>query len=93
MQCQKCQSSNDCVSALASGEYFSSICRNCLGGSGLSSGAQSHERRMQYDDHAQDTIQPYDANGKPRAEFYRMYPQSAEKVFTKQEVDSIKRQL
>jgi hypothetical protein len=93
VQCQKCQAKTSCVSAISGGKYYKSICHGCLGGSGLSSGAQSHERRRQYEDYAQDTVQPYDAGGNPRPEFYRLYPDQAEKVFTRSEIEQVKTKL
>jgi hypothetical protein len=52
----------------------------------------SFDRRRQYEEHAQDTVQPYNAIG-PNAEFYRLYPKQAEKIFTKDELEYVKRQL
>lgn len=84
------------VSALINGVYHSNITKAelaQLSSGSLSSGAQSYDRRRQYEDHAQDTVQPYDAAGNPRAEFYRLYPRQAEKVFSKAEIERVKRQL
>lgn len=88
---------NGTLSALVNGKYHKNICRSCLdtlrGDNTYSDGYQSHERRRMYEDLAQDTVQPYDAAGKPRSEFYRLYPQAAEKTFTKDEIRQVKRQL
>lgn len=85
------------TSAIINGVYYPSITRKEMDelthNSSFSSGAQSNERRRQYEEHAQDTVQPYDAAGKPRAEFYRLYPEQASKVFTKDEITQVKSAL
>lgn len=85
------------IAAYVNGKYYPSISKNDLykltSGSSLSSGAQSNDRRRQYEEHAQDTVQPYDAAGNPRAEFYRLYPSQAEKTFSRAEIEQVKRQL
>lgn len=94
--CESCKKSKEDVSsAVINSHYYSRICTNCLGQSSevVSSGIASYERRRQYEDYAQDTIQPYDANGKPRSEFYRLYPETASKMFTPDEIDEIKRKI
>lgn len=96
---QKCEScdSIEVVSAIVRGKYHPAICKTCLAGlyqhASFSSGAQSFDRRRQYEDFAQDTVQPYDAAGNPRAEFYRLYPKQAEKVFTKDEIEKVRRMI
>lgn len=88
---------NDKVSAIVNGVYYASITKAELNklscGNDLSSGAQGFDRRRQYEDYAQDTVQPYDAGGNPRPEFYRLYPESAKKVFTKAEIEDVKRKI
>lgn len=85
------------ISAYINGKYYPSITRAELNvlqtDSQFSSGAQSNDRRRQYEDLAQDTVQPYDAGGNPRPEFYRLYPTQAAKVFTKAEIEQVKRKL
>ena len=88
---------SDTISAVVNGVFYASITREKLNklssGNDLSSGAQSFDRRRQYEDYAHETVQPYDAGGNPRPEFYRLYPASAEKVFTKTEIERVKKQL
>lgn len=87
---------SDRISAVVNGVYYPDISRAELGqrsSADLSSGSQSYDRRRQYEEHAQDTIQPYDAAGNPRAEFYRLYQRTAEKTFTKAEIERVKKQL
>lgn len=81
--------------AMLAGRYYKQICASCLGSNDdeLSGNAASYERRRNYEDNAQDTIQPYDANGKPRSEFYRLYPQAAGKVFNKDQINDIRRKI
>lgn len=97
MTCEFCRKTKECISAVANGDYYATICRDCLsalsGGSDVSSGTASFDRRRQYEDNAQDTIQPYDASGKPNKEFFRLYPSAAQKTFTGNELEQVKRQL
>lgn len=86
----------DKISAVVNGVYYPSISKTELAGMSnvsFSSGAQGFDRRRQYEDNAQDTVQPYDAGGNPRVEFYRLYPSQAEKIFTKSEIEQVKRKL
>lgn len=96
MNCTKCNQPREVVSALVEGTYYSNICKPCVaqlsGDYGFSSGAQSFDRRRTYEDYAQDTVQPYNASG-PNAEFYRLYPKQAEKIFTKAEVEQVRRKI
>jgi hypothetical protein len=94
-ECDVCHQERLVVSALVDGKYHRSICNGCLHPSSddISSGSASYDRRRGYEDFAQDTIQPYDANGKPRSEFYRLYPKAAEGVFTAQEIAEVKRKI
>lgn len=96
MSCSQCQSDIQVVSALVDGVYYTNICRNCITSlspsSLMSSGASGYERRRQYEDYADETVQPYNAAG-PNTEFYRLYPEQAEKIFTKDEIEKIRRQI
>jgi hypothetical protein len=92
--CSRClQVKPDCITAVVHGEYYSRVCRACLGTTDISSSAAGYERRRGYEDNAQDTIQPYDATGAPRSEFFRMYPDAARKVFTPSEIEQVKRKI
>lgn len=88
--------SSDTISAYINGKYYPSITRSELNAlqtdSQLSSGAQGFDRRRQYEDNAQDTVQPYNAAG-PNLEFLRLYPRQAEKVFTSAEIEQLKKKL
>lgn len=85
------------ISTIIEGKYYSNMCRDCLSSvhsnSSLSSGHQSFERRRTYEDYAQDAVQPYDAMGNPRSEFYRLYPEQAKKIFTPDEISKVKREI
>jgi hypothetical protein len=88
--------SDNTISAYINSKYYPAITRSELNAlqtdSQFSSGHQGFDRRRQYEDLAQDTVQPYDAKG-PNSEFYRLYPKQAEKVFTKEEIEEVKRKL
>lgn len=96
MKCQKCKI-NEGVSALVGGTHYPNICTSCIaalsGDNSFSSGFQGFDRRRQYEDYAQDTVQPWDANGKPRLEFLRLYPESAAKQYSKEILEELRRQL
>lgn len=94
-KCQKCGKPRlNIKSALLKGKYYSAICASCLTSKhdGISSNAAGYERRRGYEDYAQDTVQPYNANG-PNSEFVRLYPRAAAKMFDKQTLDELKRQI
>jgi hypothetical protein len=95
-KCQSCGKERlNVKTAMVNGKYYQAICANCLGDSDddISSNAAGYERRRGYEDNAENTIQPYDANGKPRSEFYRLYPDAAKKTFTREELDQVKRKI
>lgn len=91
-----CDHTDDTRSAVIGGVYYDKICPLCIARmstNGFSSGFQGFDRRRQYEDHAQDVVQPWDANGKPRLEFLRLYPSQAAKMYDKQTLDELRRQL
>lgn len=94
--CQKCKQEKPVVGAVVAGTYYPAICKSCIASlqphSGLSSGHTSYEGRRQFEDYADETVQPYNASG-PNAEFYRLYPTQAEKIFTKEEIEEVKRKI
>lgn len=49
-------------------------------------------QRRDYEDVADDAVQPYNANG-PNSEFYRLYPDNAAKILTPEEIEWCKRQI
>lgn len=81
--------------AVVNGVYYKAICARCLGDveDDVSSNAAGFDRRRGYEEHAEDTIQPYDANGKPRSEFLRLYPDTAQKMFSDSEIEDLKRYI
>lgn len=95
-ECESCHKPKPTRSAYIQGIYYRNICDSCIGISesddALSSGGAGYDRRRGYEDNAQDTIQPFDANG-PNAEFARLYPRQAEKVFDKKTLDKLKRKI
>jgi hypothetical protein len=95
--CESCNTMKHTRTAMVNGKYYKHICSRCIGESeaddGISSNAAGFDRRRNYEDNAQDTIQPYDANGKPRVEFYRLYPEAAGKVFSQEQINDLKRKI
>lgn len=95
--CSSCLRNTQVVSAIMNGVYYRGICRLCLRGrqsdSSFSSGYQRHDRNRQWEDYAQDTVQPYDASGNPNPEFYRLYPDRASLTLTEDEIKVVKKQI
>lgn len=94
-ECDSCHKERlNITSAVVNGKYYRHICSFCLGDSvdDISGGAASFNRRRDYEDNAGDTIQPYDASG-PNKEFLRLYPDAAKKVFSKKQIDELKRKI
>lgn len=97
MTCKVCNDREASHAAVIANVYYPQLCALCRiklsGDSSFSSGYQSFTRRRGFEDMAQDAVQPYDAAGKPRSEFYRLYPRQAAKIFTKDEISEVKRKL
>lgn len=92
-QCQSCHLEKpNTVAAMVGGKYYQHICPRCLGNEDVTSSSAAHERNRQYEDNAQDTIQPYDAVG-PNPEFYRLYPEAATKVFSPEIIEQLKKKI
>lgn len=93
MTCESChQTKPNTTAAVVNGVYYRQVCQRCLGGTDISSGAASFNRRRDYEDNAQDTIQPYDSVG-PNVEFLRLYPDTARKVFKPEVIEQLKKKL
>lgn len=96
-ECIECRIKASTGSAVIGKVYYKNLCSACKsklsGDSSFSSGFQGFDRRRQYEDYAQDTVQPWDANGKPNVEFLRLYPQSAAKQYSKEILDELRRKL
>lgn len=93
--CESCKRPRqNTTTAVVGGVYYGHICENCLTGNveSMSSNAAGFDRRRQYEDYAQDTVQPYDAVG-PSKEFYRLYPEAAAKVFSKEQIEQLRKQI
>lgn len=96
IKCQSCDKERlNIKTAMVNGKYYKAICAFCLGDNvdDISSNAAGYERRRGYEDNAQDTIQPYDANGKARVEFARLYPDAAKKTFGMQTFNELRAKI
>lgn len=91
-KCDACHKEKVTVSAVVNGKYYPHICHACIGGTDISSGGASFDRRRDYEDNAQDTIQPYDAKG-PNPEFARLYPKQAEHVYKPEVLAELRKQF
>lgn len=87
---------SETVSAYINGKYYPSITRQELlalqSESSPTSGAASFDRRRGYEDHADETVQPYTASG-PNTEFFRLYPRQAAKIYQPEVIERLKKQL
>ncbi len=94
MLCQSCQIEKpNTKTALVDGVYYKAVCAACLGTEEISSLVAAHNRHRDYEDNAQDTIQPYDAAGNGRSEFLRLYPVAAAKIYSPEVIEELKRKL
>lgn len=93
-KCESCKRDVVTRSAVVGDVYYRAICSGCLGQNHqtFSSNAQGYDRRRQYEDHAQDTLQPYDAKG-PSVEFFRQYPEQSKKIFKPEVIEQLKRKI
>lgn len=97
MTCSSClKPSTNTRTVVVNGVYYPGMCDSCLtslkGDSSISSGSASFDRRRQYEDHAQDTVQPYTASG-PNPEFFRLYPEQAKKMFSHDVIEQLKKKI
>lgn len=95
-RCSICNRKAGTVSAIVEGSYYSDICSACVAATESfehqSSGHIGYEKRRGYEDYADEIVQPYNASG-PDPEFYRLYPEQAEKIFDPEEIEQVKRQI
>lgn len=93
-ECYSCHKEKpNMVTAMINSVYYPLICRQCLGADETSSLAAAHNRYRDYEDNAQDTIQPYDSAGNANPEFLRLYPVQAKRVYSAEVIESLKRKL
>lgn len=93
--CESCkQEKPGTIAAVVNGTYYRHVCSRCLHGDmdKISGGVASFNRRRDYEDNAQDTVQPYDSVG-PNPEFLRLYPDAAKKVFSPEIIEQLKKKL
>lgn len=92
--CEVCNTMKHTKTAMVNGKYYQHICNPCSTDSEdtISSNAAGYDRRRSYEDNAQDTVQPYNANG-PNSEFLRLYPNTAKKVFSGETIEKLKRKI
>lgn len=85
MICDVCKNSPGDISAVISNVYYPNLCQDCkikLVKKQLpSAGAAQWARSIDLQDHAADIQQPWGADGKPNADFIRLYPKQAAAVF------------
>ena len=65
--------------------YYAHLCLACydmlISGSTVSSGEANYNRGRDFEDHLADGRQPY-TDGKPDADFIKLYPETARKLFS-----------
>lgn len=83
--CESCKTNPSELSAVISNVYYTNLCKNCktkLTQKQLPSAGAAHwARSIDMQDHAADIQQPWGADGKPNADFIRLYPKQAAAVF------------
>lgn len=77
-------------SAIINGVYYKAICEACYSdlttGQSVSSGHADYDRGRDAEEHEADIMQPLGPGGIPSAEFIKLYPDTAKKVFTPEEI-------
>jgi hypothetical protein len=88
--CELCSTREGIKSAIVRGKYHRSICGECyedlLADNMVSSGHADYERGRDAEEHESDIMQPLGPGGIPSAEFIKLYPDTAKKVFTPEEI-------
>lgn len=88
-KCEICETRQGYKSAIVGEFYYKNLCEVCyenmLGSETVSSGYADYERGRDYEEHAADVRQPT-TDGKPDKEFIRLYPDTARKIFTDDEI-------
>lgn len=88
-KCELC-SNEGSKSTIVNAKYYRSICDGCydslLTGNSVSSGHADYERGRDAEDHEADIMQPLGPGGIPSAEFIKLYPDTAKKIFTREEI-------
>lgn len=89
--CQVCNVNQATKSAIIKATYYSAICEFCyehlLIGNTVSSGHADYERGRDAEEHEADIMQPLGPGGIPSAEFIKLYPDTAKKVFSTEEIN------
>lgn len=90
MICDVCHKRKAEVSAIVNGSYYKNLCKPCKAqlsmGQMPNSGHARWARDIDLQDHEADIQQPWGKDGKPNAQFIRLYPKQAAAVFTKQQM-------
>lgn len=88
-QCQVCKQRPGVKSSVINDAYYCSICEPCyeqlVSGHEISSGHAEWERGRDFEDHEADVRQPFN-NGKLDPEFVKLYPDTAHKIASPDEI-------
>ena len=87
--CDGCGNDRPTTGAIIKGKY-GQFCRECRSNAHRpqSTGFAQWSRDRDREDNAKDLIQPWDRNGKPNRDFIREYPEQAQDMFTKEELEN-----
>lgn len=89
-KCSVCKQREGSKSAIVKGSYYSKICGQCyedlLADNTVSTGHADYERGRDTEEHEADIRQPWN-NGKLDSEFVRLYPETAKKIATPEEIN------
>lgn len=85
-QCDICHTKSNNLRALVSnGQFYQGVCDVCRGGSNLVPMDAAYQKARDREDYAKETLQPYDADGKPNKDFFIAYPHLQEDMLTPEE--------
>lgn len=93
--CEVCKQRPSAKSSVIREQYYSALCLQCyeqlVSGQTVSSGHADWERGRDFEDHESDIIQPTNRDGSISTEFTRLYPDTAKKIFSQDEINKAMR--
>lgn len=94
MRCEVCKLKQETKSSIIGDIYYKRICAGCynrlMETHSPSSGQAAYNRDRDFEDHEADIRQPY-SHGHADKDFIRLYPETAKKMFTEDEIREAER--
>lgn len=88
-QCEICHTiKRGCKRAVIDGAYHKNVCLRCLSGGVLTPRDAKFNRERAQEHHSKEILQPYDRNGNINSDFVYAYPDTAEEMFTEEQLSN-----